>query len=190
MIDKRNMKQNIDDFHSFTSSSFLYLYRKSDHIHSFASVLSCTLIRMATKSSVWSYFDLPMSGKAACNKCGKQIKCEGSSTSLLRKHMMNVHHIDLNPKAVISDGESSTPSTQTEAKKPKTSSQPKITNFIKRTSMAELIAELAHDVIPALTDQLQIHPALFRGAKHEFAYPVQNCVEVHERIPFRGTIRN
>lgn len=57
------------------------------------------------ETSVWRYFlrGIQNRGVAKCAKCSKVIKCEGSSTSGLKKHLKGVHQINLDKRPASDD---------------------------------------------------------------------------------------
>lgn len=86
---------------------------------------------MASKSSVWKYFDVDSTdrNKTICKRCSKKLSYSHGSTSTMKNHLKSVHNInpDLN--------EHNEPST---SKRVKT-----IHDFVKKESLEEIVAKLA-----------------------------------------------
>ena len=82
-------------------------------------------------SDVWNYFKKVEKEKARCIYCNKMLTCKGSSTSSLHNHLKTVHD-----KVTEKKSSDAGPSSQT-------STQPCILNFVKRTSLEEIVSKLA-----------------------------------------------
>lgn len=112
--------------------------------------------KMATsRSKVWDHFNEPINGSASCKICSKSVRCAGSSTSGLRKQLINVHKIVLAPistsSTVIIESVDSPPE-QHASKKQKRNPKPRITDFVKKAAMPEIVSKLiALDDISAHT---------------------------------------
>ncbi|GLV44545.1 hypothetical protein CBL_12108 [Carabus blaptoides fortunei] len=95
---------------------------------------------MSTKrSAVWNYFERLERAQAKCLKCESKLCCKGSSTSALLNHLKLRHDIILNRVSNIDSESESMPSTS----KPKQIEQSGLLSFVKRESLASILARCA-----------------------------------------------
>ena len=89
------------------------------------------------RSKVWDYFIYSKRTHwAKCIECDSEINSIGSSTSLMRKHLLIEHKLDLKEtKANIIQ-----PETDTSSNKRKL--QPTISDYVGRRSAEEVVSEL------------------------------------------------
>ena len=91
-------------------------------------------------SDVWNYFKKDEScEKAICKYCSANIGCKGSSTSGLIRHLSAIH-----PEKAIKrkESEANLEAGPETSKISKIKTQPTICNYVKRQSMAEIVARL------------------------------------------------
>lgn len=121
-------------------------------------------LRWCKMSEVWKYFDKKTIDSAACKRCGKVIKCAGSSTSGMKSHLLKKHSIDIQPVITHSTHTTEEPTvtstqenalgsgTVTSGMKRTASSKPSdgsLLKFVKRDSLQQIVATLvAKDGIP------------------------------------------
>lgn len=91
---------------------------------------------IANKSEVWSNFKKVAEDRARCNHCNKMLSCKGSSTSNLHHHLKAIHNIITDKKTETTDKQE-TPGPSCLQK------QISISNFIKRSSLEEIVSKLA-----------------------------------------------
>lgn len=93
------------------------------------------------ETSVWYYFlrGKQNRGTAKCTKCFKVIKCEGSSTTGMKKHLKSMHDINLDKRTATLDVSNEQPSTSSSNVKKST-----IIQYFSRTSPLDaVIARMA-----------------------------------------------
>lgn len=94
---------------------------------------------------VWKYFTKvaststttsSLNNKAQCKKCGKLVNNTKGSTSAMINHMRNIHDISCKKRTQEDTNASEEDST-------KNAKQKKIDGFLKRSTLAEIVSELA-----------------------------------------------
>lgn len=90
-------------------------------------------------AEIWQYFEKYPADrdKARCRKCQQILSCKGSSTSGLLRHMKNKHEINVIPPANTDNSATKGSASILPTK------QPSMLKFVKRQSLAEIVARLA-----------------------------------------------